>query len=194
MAVWFWPVRESTPQLPEFVYTPEVPLIDDVEITQRVSSPPPPPKPVIPQPVPNDEIIEYVEIDLEMETDLPEMPDLEGMGSGLIGDEASIVSNPQVPPTVIRIVEASAPDRVPAELRGKLEMIVSFLVDRNGNVEEAAIVEIRRYDDDGDYEVLPFVEHGLMDAVLQAALQWRFRPARQDGETVRAFTRQRFNY
>jgi len=103
------------------------------------------------------------------------------------------VGNPQVPPTVVRIVEASAPDAVPDEYRGNLEMIVNFLVDENGDVEEASIEEIRRYTN-GDYEVMPFIQYGLMDAVIRAALQWRFRPARQDGEPVRAYTRQRFNY
>ena len=91
-------------------------------------------------------------------------------------------------------MEASSPDDVPPELKGNIEMIVNFLVDKDGRVEEASIVEIRKYSGDGDYEVLEFIEYGLMDAVLRAALQWRFRPARQDGEPVRAFTRQRFNY
>lgn len=181
------------------VYNVDLPdrevLIDEIEITQQRSTPPPPPKPVIPQPVPTDEIIEY-DLDIEEVADLPELPDLEpGDGSGLDGNEARVVGNPQIPPTVIRIVEASAPDQVPPELRGNLEMIVNFLVDENGEVEEASIMEIRRYTNgDGEYEVLPFVQYGLMDAVLKAALQWRFRPARQDGENVKAFTRQRFNY
>jgi hypothetical protein len=130
-----------------------------------------------------------------MDLNIPELPDLDpGFGTGQTGDEERIVSNPQIPPTVVRIVEAAAPDQVPDEYRGKLEMIVNFLVDTNGEVEEVSIMEIRLYKVDGSYEQLPFVQYGLMDAVLKAAMQWRFRPARQDGETVKAFTRQRFNY
>lgn len=189
----FWPEEKRDVS----VYNVDLPdrqvLIDEIEITQQRSTPPPPPKPIIPQPVPTDEIIEY-ELDIEQVADLPDLPDLEpGDGSGVDGDEARVVGNPQIPPTVIRIVEATAPDQVPAELRGNLEMIVNFLVDENGDVEEASIMEIRKYTN-GDYEVLPYVQYGLMDAVLKAALQWRFRPARQDGENVKAFTRQRFNY
>lgn len=189
----FWPEKEREIS----VYNVDLPdrqvLIDEVEITQQRSTPPPPPKPIIPQPIPTDEIIEY-ELDIEEVADLPDLPDLDpGDGSGVDGDEARVVGNPQIPPTVIRIVEASAPDQVPAELRGNIEMIVNFLVDENGDVEEASIMEIRKYTN-GDYEVLPYVQYGLMDAVLKAALQWRFRPARQDGENVKAFTRQRFNY
>ncbi len=189
----FWPQERGE----VYVYNVDLPdrqvLIDEIEITQQRSTPPPPPKPIIPQPVPNDEIIEY-ELEIDEVADLPDMPDLEpGDGSGFDGAEARIVGNPQIPPTVIRIVEASAPDQVPSELRGNLEMIVNFLVDENGDVEEASIMEIRKYTN-GEYEILPFVQYGLMDAVLKAALQWRFRPARQDGENVKAFTRQRFNY
>ena len=190
----FWPsdARE------EVSYQSEPPqqeyLIDEIQITEQRSSPPPPPKPQISQPVPSDEIIEF-EPDFELDLQTPEMPDLEfGTGTALEGDESSIVSNPQIPPTVVRIVEASSPEGVPPELKGNIEMIVNFLVDKDGNVEDASIVEIRKYSGGGEYEILEFIQYGLMDAVLRAALQWRFRPARQGGEAVRAYTRQRFNY
>lgn len=190
----FWPADARQ----EVSYRDEPPrqevLIDEIQITEQRSSPPPPPKPRIPQPVPSDEIIEY-DPDFELDLEVPEMPDLEvGTGTAMDGEEASIVSNPQIPPTVVRIVEASSPEGVPPELKGNIEMIVNFLVDKQGRVEEASIIEIRRYNGEGDYEVLEFIEYGLMDAVLRAALQWRFRPARQNGEPVRAYTRQRFNY
>lgn len=189
----FWPADTYTPNVYQAEPRDQV-LIDEMQITQQRSSPPPPPKPQIPQPVPSDEIIE-IELEFDLDLDIPEMPNLEpGTGTAFEGEESAIVSNPQIPPTVVRIVEASTPAGVPSELRGNIEMIVNFLVDENGTVEEASIVEIRKYSNSEEYEVLPFIEHGLMDAVLRAALQWRFRPARQDGETVKAYTRQRFSY
>jgi len=189
-----WPNIEYTPSLDFEINEQEFVLLDDIEITRQQTSPPAPPRPQLPVPVPNDEIIE-IELDIDFDLDLPVLPDLDpGLGTGIAGDEARIVSNPQIPPTVVRIVEASAPEEVPSEIRGKLEMIVNFLVDENGDVEEVSIMEIRLYNDDGSYEELPYVQYGLMDAVLKAAMQWRFRPARQDGERVKAFTRQRFNY
>ena len=188
---------------PETAYEPEVfyvespreqVLIDEIQITQQRSSPPPPPRPQLPQPVPSDEIIE-IEIEFDVDLNLPDLPLLDpGFGTGITGSEARVVRNPQIPPTVVRIVEASAPEEVPDEIKGRLEMIVNFLVDENGEVEEVTIEEIRLYNDDGTFEGLTFVQYGLMDAVLTAAMQWRFRPARQDGERVKAFTRQRFNY
>lgn len=193
-AINLWPETEYEPDLNFEIPPQEQVFLDEIEITRQATSPPPPPRPDIPVPVPTDEIIE-VELDIELDLDLPELPDLEeGFGTGVTGDEERIVANPQIPPTVVRIVEATAPTEVPNEYKGRLEMIVNFLVDREGRVEEASVMEIRLYNDDGSYEELPFVQYGLMDAVLKAAMQWRFRPARQDGEPVKAFTRQRFNY
>ncbi|TVR17277.1 MAG: hypothetical protein EA391_05300 [Balneolaceae bacterium] len=194
LLVRLWPDSDYTPSLDFEITEQEVVMLDDIEITRQLSSPPPPPRPIIPNPVPDDEIIE-VELELDMEINLPDLPPLDpGFGTGQTGDEERIVSNPQIPPTVVRIVEASAPQEVPSEIRGNLEMIVNFLVDENGMVEEVSIMEIRLYRTDGTFEELPYVQYGLMDAVLAAAMQWRFRPARQDGERVKAFTRQRFNY
>lgn len=190
----FWPVEGTGRGLNFEVPEEEMVYLDEIVITRQESSPPPPPKPQIPNPVPSDEIIEE-EIDMDTELDLADLPPLEpGLGTGETGDEARIVGDPQIPPTVVRIVEATAPAEVPDEYNGRLEMIVNFLVDQDGEVEEASIMEIRLYSSDSDYEILPFVEYGLMDAVLRAAMQWRFRPARQDGDPVKAFTRQRFNY
>lgn len=190
-----WPATVYDPTLDVSVQEAEVVALEDVQVTRQESSPPPPPKPQTPVPVPNDQIIEE-DLDFDTELDLETLPlPEEGVGSGLTGDEDRIVGNPQVPPTVVRIVEATAPKGVPQNYEGRLEMIVNFLVDQEGDVEEVSIMEIRLYDQNGtDYEQLEFVQYGLMDAVLKAAMQWRFRPARQNGEPVKAFTRQRFNY
>lgn len=191
----FWPETVYEPEIDVQVEQEEVVALEDIQVTRQESSPPPPPKPQAPVPVPNDEVIEE-EIDFEMDLDLDTLPlPEEGTGTGVTGDEDRIVGNPQVPPSVVRIVEATAPKGVPEEYEGRLEMIVNFLVDQEGEVEEVSIMEIRLYERGGsDYEQLELVQYGLMDAVIKAARQWRFRPARQNGEPVKAFTRQRFNY
>jgi len=190
----FWPKEEEEETVYQEESVQQVTLIDEVEITVQESAPPAPPKPQIPQPVPDDEVVEE-EIEFDAELNLLDMPISDpGKGTGEFGDEDVIVSNPQLPPTVVKIVEATPPSNVPQEFKGKLEMIVNFLVDKNGDVEEVSIVEIRKYNDDGSYETLPYLQHGLMDAVLEAALRWKFRPARQNGEPVKSYTKQRFNY
>lgn len=195
LLIHLWPETYYEPKIDVTVQEEEVVALEDIQVTRQESSPPPPPKPQTPVPVPDDVVIEE-EIDFETELDLDTLPlPEEGTGTGLTGDEDRIIGNPQVPPSVVRIVEATAPTGVPEEYEGRLEMIVNFLVDQEGEVEEVSIMEIRLYDVDGsDYEQLEFVQYGLMDAVIKAAMQWRFRPARQNGEPVKAFTRQRFNY
>ena len=190
-----WPETVYEPAIDVNVHEEEVFALEEIQVTRQESSPPPPPKPQTPVPVPNDQIIEE-DLDFETELDLETLPlPEEGVGTGLTGDEARIVGNPQIPPSVVLIVEATAPKGVPEEYEGRLEMIVNFLVDQEGEVEEVSIMEIRLYERDGsNYEQLEYVQHGLMDAVLKASMQWRFRPARQNGEPVKAFTRQRFNY
>lgn len=191
----FWPEIMYNPEMDYNLQQEDVIALEEIQVTRQESSPPPPPRPQVPVPVPDDVIIEE-ELDFETELDLSTLPiPEEGAGTAQTGDEERIVGNPQVPPSVVRIVEASAPEEVPEEYRGRLEMIVNFLVDTEGEVEEASIMEIRLYERNGSgYEQLEYVEYGLMDAVLKAAMQWRFRPARQNGEPVKAFTRQRFSY
>lgn len=194
LLVRYWPVEEKiVEEQIQFAHNDEV-LIDEIEVTRQQSAPPPPPRPHIPQPVPNDEVIEE-NIDFDPELDLVDLPDLpEGMGTGMDGDEDVIVSNPQLPPSVVRIVEPSVPD-LPDELRGRIEMVVNFLVNSDGTVEEASIMQIRMYNEERtDYEVLPFIQYGLMGATIEAALNWRFRAARHDGIGVKTYTTATFNY
>lgn len=195
LIVKLWPVQEKRVETVEQMVFHDQVLIDEIEITRQQSSPPPPPRPTVPQPVPDDEIIEDI-IEFDTEINFPDLPDLpEGSGTGRFGDEDVIVSNPQLPPSVIRIVEPSVPE-LPDELRGRIEMVVNFLVNQDGSVEEASIVQIRKFSDRGrsDYEVLPFIQYGLMGATLEAALNWRFRPARHEGAGVRTYTTATFNY
>ncbi|MDX1640519.1 MAG: hypothetical protein R3220_02395 [Balneolaceae bacterium] len=190
-----WPETVYEPELNYEIEQSEAIALEEIQVTRQESSPPPPPKPQVPVPVPNDVVIEE-ELEFEQEMDLSTLPmPEEGAGTAMTGDEERIVGDPEIPPSVVRIVEATAPEGVPEEYKGRLEMIVNFLVDTEGDVEEVSIMEIRLYEREGsDYEQLEFVQYGLMDAVLKAAMQWRFRPARQNGEPVKAFTRQRFSY
>lgn len=190
----FWPVSEYTPSLRVEVAEQEMIFLDEIMVTRQQSAPASPPRPVVPVPVPNDEIIP-IEIEIDFELDLSRLPPAEpGTRTGEIGESTRIVGNPERAPSVVRIVEASARQFVPDEYRGRLEIIVNFLVDENGDVEEAQIMEFRLYNEDGGFEPLSSVPGELMEAVVNAAMQWRFRPARDEGEMVKSFINQRFNY
>lgn len=192
--VQFWPASEYSPTLDVAITEPEMVFLDEIIVTRQQSAPAAPPKPMLPMPEPTDEIIE-LDLDLEFEWDITDLEPLDpGTGTGDSGEAVRIVGNPERAPSVVRIVEASARQYVPEEYRSSLEIIVNFLVDENGDVEEAHIMEYRLYSDDGGYESLSVVPDDLVEAVIQAAMQWRFRPARDQGDAVKAFTRQRFNY
>ncbi|MEX2602380.1 MAG: hypothetical protein WD355_12065 [Balneolaceae bacterium] len=190
----FWPVSERVePEQDDILFQDEI-FVEDIQITRQESAPPPPPLPNRPEPVPVDEIVEEViefEDDLQI-FDFPPLPP--GDGQGQTDGEDLIVSNPQLPPTVVKIVEPYVPN-LPQELRGKIELVVNFLVTETGDVEEASIVQIRQYDENfEEYEVLPHIQYGIIEATLDAAFQWEFRPARHEGSGVKTFTTHRFNY
>lgn len=189
-----WPVPDEERTYQDIDFTDNEAIIDEVQITTQKSSPPPPPRPQVPIPVPNDQVIEEEILTLE-DIDISEYTDsMSVVGLGKVGDSDRIASNPQLPPSIIRIVEPTLPEAA-KEAGIKAEILVSFLVDKKGQVEEATISQIKLYDKDSDeYRVVDRVGYGLTNATLEAALQWRFRPAKDNGDVVKSYTKHWFNY
>ena len=74
-------------------------------------------------------------------------------------------------------------------------MFVTFLVDAEGLVEDIYVSQIREYESKGNkYKVVPSIGYGVMGAALEAAKQWKFRPAMNNGKAVRAYTTQVFSF
>lgn len=190
-----WPVPEN-PEEPykDVDFSENAISLEDVVRTKQQNSPPPPPKPQVPVPVPNDEIIEEEIITLD-DLNVSEYSDsLSVTMVGSQGDADKPVSSPQVNPSVIHIVEPTVPDAA-KEANIKAEIYVSFLVDKEGRVEEATISEIRLYDrQTGNVKTVDTIGYGLTQATLEAALQWKFRPAKNEGQPVRAYSRQVFSF
>lgn len=195
LVVKFWPVRQTSEEPSEqpVIFQDNV-FLEHIEITRQESSPPPPPRPQQPVPVPDDVIIDDL-IELDLSIDLAELAPLEGSsGSGRTGDDPVIVGRPQLPPTVVKIVEPHVPD-IPGNIKGRIEIVVNFLVNETGGVEEVAIVQIRLYNNDfSNFELQDTIGYGIMDATIEAAMEWQFRAARHEGAGVWAYTTQRFNY
>ena len=193
----FWPVQAvSNKPMQEDRFSENVITLEDAVITRQASTPPPPPQPTAPIPEPTDEIIEeeITEID---NVEFSNNPDpLSTSNIGEQGeDEGPVAGNPQQPPQVIRIVEPTTPDAA-QQANIKAEITVSFLVDTEGKVEEATIEKIRLYEDKGtgNFKIVDSIGYGLTEVTLDAALQWKFRPAREGGEAVRAYSRQIFTF
>jgi periplasmic protein TonB len=162
---------------------PEEYVLDEQEIvemeeiiqTRQIETPPPPPRPPVPVEVPNDEIIEDVDIDISADWDLDdrlEMPPppeeeeepeedffvvVEEMPE-LIGGLASIQQNIRYPEMARR-----------AGIEGRV--YVQFIVNERGEVE--------------DPRVIRGIGGGADEEALRAVKQAQFRPGMQRGRPVR---------
>lgn len=190
----FWPSPDNTGEInQENNFSEDVLAIEDIVRTEQ-TEPASPPKPQVPIPQPTDEIIEeeITEID---DLNISETSDSLSVAMlGNEGDSDEPVSNPQTSPSVIRIVEPTVPDDA-KEAAIKAEIWVNFLVDEQGRVEEASIDQIKLYDrESGEVTNVESIGYGLTEATLDAALQWKFRPAQDNGEAVKAYSRQIFTF
>lgn len=168
-------------------------FIEQSIATKQETAPASPPKPQIPVPVPAEEIIEE---DIEL-LDFEDMLSLEKIGegeAGQTGDSDEPVASPQRPPTPLKIIEPAIPEKARnADIIA--EVHVTFLVDKKGIVEEIFISSIRKYEKNArDFEIVTEIGYGIMEASLTAAKKWRFNPAKDNGEAVKAYTTQIFSF
>lgn len=188
--VLFWPVQDQNDTKPLNFSEDEVVNIQAPVRTVQESSPPPPPSPQVPVPVPNDEPVEEEEIEFneKLFSDTGDSLTI-SPGEGGQGDDP-VSGNPEVGPSVISIEEPTFENDSP----GKADIYVRFLVNRKGRVEEAEVEKILKYDNNDEPTILAtsLEEPDVIKKTIDAALNWRFRPARENGETVRAYTTQIF--
>lgn len=190
----FWPVNQSSSSSQKIDFSDDAISFEDVVRTEQQNRPPPPPKPQIPIPEPTDKVIEEEPIELN-DLNVSEYADslsVEMIGSE--GDSDEPVSSPQLAPQVIHIVEPTVPTEA-KKANIKAEIWVTMLVDADGTVEEASITNIILHDrESGDKKTVDRINYGLTEATLTAALQWKFRPARNNGQPVKAYSKQIFTY
>ncbi len=185
-----WPdkLREATEYRDTFA--DEVIYVEQSIPTRQESAPAAPPRPQIPVPVPDDEIIEQ-EIDFPEFDEIFSRIDAEGEeGSSSVSGEGRLVGSPEQPAGLVRIVEPTIPETAKrANVKALIQ--VTFLVGLKGEVEEVYINEIRLYDGE-EYKVVDQIGYGLMEATLEAAAKWKFRPARDQGEPVKTYVENSF--
>lgn len=188
-----WPVSDKEERISyESIYQEEEILIDNAIVTRQSSLPPPPPKPLVPVPVPDDEVIpeDYDFPDVEDLFDDNELYD-ESEEIQLGSSEGRLVGDPQQGPRLVKIVEPTISETAKNQ-NIKAQIIVTFLVGTDGNIEDVFVSEIRLYDGN-DYKVVDQIGYGILEATLEAATKWKFIPAKDDGENVKTYVENSFN-
>lgn len=189
-----WPVPQKSDSSQQIDFSEDTIALEDIIRTEQQNSPPPPPKPQVLPPVPTDEVIEEDIIELDNLNISKYSDSLSAEIIGSDGEDGEPVSSPQIPPQVVHIVEPTVPDDA-KKANIKAEIWVAFLVGTDGRVEEATINEIILYDRQSkEKRSVQRIDYGLTESTIEAALQWKFRPARNNGNPVKAYSRQVFTY
>ena len=190
----FWPDSERKPA-PPMQFDKEAIVVEEIVATRQPNVAAAPPKPSVAIIAPEFEIIEedyleFPDIDTYLQSDALG----ESFSTGTDGGEARISGNPDRPPRVIKIVEPVVPEEA-KEAGIKAMIYVNFTVNDEGIVVDAYIDQIRLYEGGGsEYKVVKDLGYGLLEATIDAALKWKFSPAREDGEKVGAYARDIFTF
>ncbi len=194
----YWPVSNSQKPF-HFTDQNDQPVtLNLVEVTHQGGASAPP-VPAVPVEVPNDKIIPDPIKQLQTENlvrgDTIGFGNMPGSGSDSgAGQGEGIATNPGRPPQIVKIVEPAIPARA-REAKVRAELLVNFLVDKDGKPQDVSIAQIRVYDSEQKkWKVVQTIGYGIIDATLEAAAQWRFRPAQDKGKKVRAYTQHIFTF
>lgn len=153
-------------------------FVEEIVQTKQELKAPPPPKPVVPVEVPNDEVIENEIIDLDAELDLtesfldlpPPPPKVEEKAEE---EEEVFVIVEQMPELIGGLASLNEHITYPemarrAQIEGKV--IVQFIIDKEGNVI--------------DPEVIRGIGGGCDEVALKAVKKAKFKPGMQRGKPV----------
>ena len=191
-AVRLWPPPSGkTYALAYSVRPQEVIEIDEIQPTRQSNQKPPPPAPPIPLVVPNETVLEDVELDLSdnLSVERPEVG--EAPEPGPVVERSP---GPTVGPKTVRFVEPEY-TREARRKRVRAELVLKVLVDEKGKVRETEILERFLLDRDGGEKTpVDVLGYGLEEAAIAAAERWVFRPARRDGRPVAAYTTLTFTF
>lgn len=162
---------------PETDLTEEQEVVEMEEIiqTEQQEKPPPPPRPQVPVEVPNDEIIEDQEINLDADLTLDEPLEMPEEPAGAEEEEEDFfVVVEQMPELVGGMAELQGCVNYPetarkAGIEGRV--IVQFIVNEQGQVEDPKVVR--------------GIGGGADEEALRCVKESEFKPGRQRGKPVR---------
>ncbi len=196
-AVRFWPVpTEEEATLVFDTRAQETITIEEILPTRQQRRAPAPPAPVPPVIVPDDVVLPDADLELSQDLTLAD-------AVGDTGDAAAPspptgrtnATRPDSGPRPVRFVEPEYAEEA-RRRRIRAEIVVEVLVDARGRVTDARIVEriLVRNPERNERESVAALGYGLEESALATARQWTFRPARQDGRAVEAWTTITFSF
>ena len=152
----------------------EVVEMEEIERTKQEEKPPPPPRPQVPVEVPNDEIVEDQDINLDAEINLDEPLDMPPPPEEEEEEEDFFVVVENMPELIGGMKKLQGCVKYPemarkAGIEGRV--IVQFVVNKQGNVE--------------DPRVIRGIGGGADEEALRCVKQAEFKPGRQRGQPVR---------
>ena len=183
LVVQFWPSGDASPSdLPFSDHGAERIQVEEVQPTsQSREKTPPPPAPLPPEVVPNDQIIET---DIEWGTSTLQIED-PGDDETYQEGTTSQASASRTPNTAARLLRAVQPE-YPSAARDdgvQARVVVEVQVDAQGRVTSAQILK-RAYVENEQPRAVSRLGYGLEQAALAAAQRSLFRPARSNGQPV----------
>ncbi len=157
----------------------EVVQMEEVLQTKQIQKPPPPPRPPVPVEVPNDQVLEDDDLDLDASLDIDEP--LSNLPPPPLAEEEEEEPEPEIflvveeQPTLIGGNSALQANLKYPEIARKAgvegRVFVQFVVDKQGNVSDAAVVR--------------GIGAGCDQEALRVISQAKFTPGRQRGKAVK---------
>lgn len=163
---------------------PGLPQIDLTEITVQYAAPAAPVRPSVPISNINEYAFNNVDLDILFDLEITDPEILVNKPSSVRGGD--IIMSPDRSARVLRIVEPSVPEFV---IQNNIRAIVevTFTIGINGNIEDIIINSISVFNrNTRSYERFQGGLQGIVESTLQAAQQWQFRTAMNDGVAVRS--------
>jgi protein TonB len=192
----FWPVPEVEEGRDQIFDTraKEAISLEMIEPTSQISKPPPPPAPIPPVEVPDDVVLEEIEMEVPSEISTNESDEITEKVEGTIDTGPAFIAQAEISPKPVRFVEPEY-SKEARQKKIRARVTVEVLVDEKGQVQESRIID-RFLLGDNDEPPTPVqrLGYGLEEAAEAAAKRWRFRPARHQGRTVQTYTTLTFSF
>jgi protein TonB len=182
-----WPLPSGERPLADLYSNTGQEVIEIAEVipTRQEKRQPPPPAPLPPIEVADEDLIEYE--DLELDSPIASTETGEDITAvDATDDDSAPLPRSQIQAKLVRF----APPRYPDEARRRkirAEILVEVDVDERGVVQNARI--IRRYllgKDESSKELVDTLGFGLEESAVEAAMASQYRPARENGRPVRS--------